>query len=432
MIWVILIVGVILFFYFLSSNSKKVEKEKPILYDYKFTAKRFSDNNILEKCDNLSDSSKSCYKAYMHNKALNKSNSVSADNLTDLKKKVENNFKEWAEEEKHSTLKPITTQIETHNNKAKITTTFSKKELEELKEMTPPWDNYDFKFANMTEDERRDYYQTYIAIDCETATSEQHICQIGLAFMEKGEIVDEKEYLIQPPNNKYDAINSRIHGITEKDTKDAPSFADVWEEIKDYFNDSCVVAHNGMSADFIYLRKELKRNNLKKPINCIRKDSTNYFGKRKLKDLCAYYNIELINHHNALADARACALLYKLRFEKGFQAPTADDMKEIREKRKLDENKRLDKAIKNADPNNFFFQKGVLYTGFLGPDRNFVKEELLKRGAIIKQVVSRNVDIFIKGDEPGPSKMKKLKEFQDKGFDILVLEKDEFYDKINS
>lgn len=267
----------------------------------------------------------------------------------------------------------------------------------------------------------------FMAIDCETANHQQSICQIGMVVVREGKIVETINRLIQPPNNEYSPLYTRIHGITPEKTKDSPSFIEVWKEIKHYFNNEVIVAHNGKSADFNYLRKELDRHQLEYPFYQSTIDTLEVFGVYKLTCLCDFYNIEFGTHHNALDDALACAKLFLKRFDKNLRLPTKNELEACVERKEKEREEELKEEINNASPTNFFFEKGVLYTGFIGPERDFVKRELLKRGAIIKSGVTRNVDIFIKGDEPGPSKMKKLKEFQDKGFDILVLEKDEFY-----
>jgi len=62
---------------------------------------------------------------------------------------------------------------------------------------------------------------TFTAFDTETATSHSaSICQIGFVVVRKGQITNEKSYLIQPPGNEYDARHSCIHGIDSLKTKD--------------------------------------------------------------------------------------------------------------------------------------------------------------------------------------------------------------------
>ena len=51
----------------------------------------------------------------------------------------------------------------------------------------------------------------FVAVDVETATSNRSsICQLSLAFVADGQITEKKSWLIQPPENKYDAFNTYL------------------------------------------------------------------------------------------------------------------------------------------------------------------------------------------------------------------------------
>jgi DNA polymerase-3 subunit epsilon len=83
----------------------------------------------------------------------------------------------------------------------------------------------------------------FVAIDFETAIY-HHICAVGIVTVEDGRIVDEFNALIQPPGNYYNWYNIQVHGITEKDTKNAPFFYELFPEIKKRLFGKTVVAHN--------------------------------------------------------------------------------------------------------------------------------------------------------------------------------------------
>ena len=73
---------------------------------------------------------------------------------------------------------------------------------------------------------------SFVAIDFETATRNGNsICQVGIAKVEKGQIVSTSMYLVQPPGNDYEQRNIKIHGITPDDTADCEDFAAQWREI---------------------------------------------------------------------------------------------------------------------------------------------------------------------------------------------------------
>lgn len=152
----------------------------------------------------------------------------------------------------------------------------------------------------------------FTAIDFETANGKPYsICQVGLVRIEQGQIVKEIELLIQPPGNEYHWGNSRVHGITKKDTLNAPTFAEVWPMLKPYISGKHVVAHNA-SFDCTSLKQTLAYYNL--PKIRFHQHCTVEIFKRKLSLLCNAYNIEL-THHNALSDAKACAALFMMHLE---------------------------------------------------------------------------------------------------------------------
>ena len=59
----------------------------------------------------------------------------------------------------------------------------------------------------------------FVAIDVETAQGKRwSICQIGLAIIENGVLIETITELVQPPRNEYSFWNTKIHGLKEEDT----------------------------------------------------------------------------------------------------------------------------------------------------------------------------------------------------------------------
>ena len=154
----------------------------------------------------------------------------------------------------------------------------------------------------------------FIALDFETANHNRgSICAIGLAFVTNGVITDTKYFLVKPTPNYYDSINIRIHGIDERQTRDKKTFRQLWNELKPYFQNQNVVAHNA-AFDLSALRYALDDSNLGYPdLNyyctyrlCQR--AMPFISRFGLKPLARYFNIYL-NHHNAESDTKACALI---------------------------------------------------------------------------------------------------------------------------
>ena len=151
--------------------------------------------------------------------------------------------------------------------------------------------------------------QTFTAIDFETATR-HHICAVGIVSVENGKIIDEFSALIQPPGNEYFWKNIEIHGIIPEDTTSAPFFDKMYPEIKKRLFGKTVVAHNE-SFDRNVLRKTMTDFGIDySDLNIAdRWECTLRIHGAALNVCCEANGIEL-NHHEALSDARACAMLY--------------------------------------------------------------------------------------------------------------------------
>jgi len=152
----------------------------------------------------------------------------------------------------------------------------------------------------------------FIAIDFETASSVHHsACSLGLAFVKNAKIVNKKYYLIKSPC-KFISYNIKIHGLTEEDVENAPTWAEIWPEINELTKNSLLIAHSA-KFDISVLIACCKFYDLPLPhfqyIDSIDLFRAAYPTHQKASlDYCAHLlSIELKNHHNALEDAIACA-----------------------------------------------------------------------------------------------------------------------------
>ena len=103
---------------------------------------------------------------------------------------------------------------------------------------------------------------TFTAIDFETATGNRNsACAVGIITVENGIITDEYYSLIKPPNNEYNWHNIQVHGITKRDTQNAPTFKRVYPEIKKRLKGKIIVAHDE-SFDRSVLQKTMTENGL--------------------------------------------------------------------------------------------------------------------------------------------------------------------------
>lgn len=122
---------------------------------------------------------------------------------------------------------------------------------------------------------------------------------------------------MQPPNNRYNWHNIQVHGITENDTKNAPTFIEVYPEIRRRLANKLIVAHNESFDRNVLIKTmidcglDYSELNIPDRWECTMKlcKASDKYPSGKLNECCAIRGIEL-NHHEALSDARACAKLF--------------------------------------------------------------------------------------------------------------------------
>ena len=160
---------------------------------------------------------------------------------------------------------------------------------------------------------------TFTAIDFETATGyPESACAVGIVTVQDGIITDEYHTLIQPPNNEYWYRNVMVHGIKPIETINTKTFDSLFPEIQKRLFGRKIVAHNE-SFDRNVLLRTMKYYGL-------------YYDELEIADrwectcriyrakgykpanlqYCCDRNSIVLNHHEALSDARACAQLYLL------------------------------------------------------------------------------------------------------------------------
>jgi DNA polymerase III, epsilon subunit and related 3''-5'' exonucleases len=153
----------------------------------------------------------------------------------------------------------------------------------------------------------------FAAIDFETANEEPaSVCSVGLVVVRNGEITDRFYSLIQPEPNYYSAFNSNIHGLTYEDTVDAPVFSQVWSQIEPLIEGLPLVAHN-KGFDENCLKTVFRVYQMDYPdyvFYCTLLESRRqlpYLPNHRLPTVAEFCGYILEDHHNALADAEACA-----------------------------------------------------------------------------------------------------------------------------
>lgn len=156
----------------------------------------------------------------------------------------------------------------------------------------------------------------FTAIDFETANSSSaSACSVGLVKVRSGRVVDRASWLIRPPFG-HDAFlewNTRIHGITAADVRDAPTWAEQFPDLVAFADGDAFVAHNA-GFDMGVIRGACAATAVECPgfdylcsLQVARK--TYRLDSYRLPVAAMAAGFEDFHHHDALADAEACAAI---------------------------------------------------------------------------------------------------------------------------
>lgn len=157
--------------------------------------------------------------------------------------------------------------------------------------------------------------EKFAAIDFETANNQRtSVCSVGVAIVENGEITDKLYRLIRPRPNFYTYWTTQVHGMIYEDTAHAPDFPEVWEDIAPLISGIPLIAHNS-PFDEGCLKAVFNLYELTYPdytFYCTCKLSRRLHPElvnHQLHTVSEYCGYDLRQHHHALADAEACAMI---------------------------------------------------------------------------------------------------------------------------
>ncbi|PLX31124.1 MAG: PolC-type DNA polymerase III, partial [Clostridiales bacterium] len=167
--------------------------------------------------------------------------------------------------------------------------------------------------ANHECDKSIDKNGEFIVFDIETtglSFKNDRITEIGAVKIRNGKIVDSINWLINPQIEIPQNIQE-LTGITNEMVKNAPSLDSIIDDIKSYFGEHPIVAHNA-SFDYTFMRNAFEsfnesiENTVIDTVEMAKLIFPEY-KRYNLKSLCKRLKINLENHHRASDDARAAA-----------------------------------------------------------------------------------------------------------------------------
>jgi DNA polymerase-3 subunit epsilon len=156
----------------------------------------------------------------------------------------------------------------------------------------------------------------FTAIDFETANSSSaSACSVGLVKVADGRVVDKVSWFIRPPagHDYFNEWNTRIHGIVEADVAGALLWSEQLADLVEFVDGDHLVAHNA-GFDMGVINGSCAASLVETPslayacsLQIARKTYT--LDSYRLPVAAMAAGFEDFAHHDALADAEACAAI---------------------------------------------------------------------------------------------------------------------------
>ena len=154
----------------------------------------------------------------------------------------------------------------------------------------------------------------FTAIDFETANSSNaSACAVGLARVRDGRVVATAGWLIQPPpgHDRFFELNTGIHGLRAEDVRGAKTWSEQLGDLAAFAGADVLVAHNA-GFDMMVLRRACEATGDVHPpyrYVCSLQVARKLYALEsyRLPFVAAEAGFRDFPHHNATADALACA-----------------------------------------------------------------------------------------------------------------------------
>ncbi|WP_431711747.1 exonuclease domain-containing protein [Glutamicibacter uratoxydans] len=318
----------------------------------------------------------------------------------------------------------------------------------------------------------------FTAVDFETANGFiGSACSVGLVKVRSGRIVETEQWLLKPPAgfDHFDPRNVSIHQITEDMVLQAPRVGEKLSDLLDFVGTDVLVAHNS-AFDSGVIRAAAEASELAVPEIqhlCTVKLSRKAYNlpSYSLPFVAEEAGHPIENHHEALADAEACAWAMIDIAERG-QTPTVQNTAEhysvpLGLTRAWQPGDELSRAMRDAqgwlargnsfpprdaftfwpqegdnprpnreaDPSHPLFGQVVVFTGNLSVPRPQAKQWAANRGAQTASRVTRATTALVVGDGFVPedlangrltNKAKHVLRLRDAGQRVEVISEGEF------
>lgn len=284
---------------------------------------------------------------------------------------------------------------------------------------------------------------SFNAVDVETANSDRStICQIGIAHVVDGQVVDKWGTLVDP-EDEFDQFNiRRIHGITPEQVLGAPTLPEIREELRQRLRGQVLVSHSGFDRGAFSI--SMDKYNLEQlqvywldSSTIARRAWPEKFSKKGygLKNVANFIGYEF-KHHDAVEDAAAAAEI-ALAACREHDVDVEHWLHQL--KTKIPSKKRIpSKKIwhkQHANPDGEYYGEVLVFTGKLQMARSAAAEYALFMGCKVADNITKKTSILVSGvqtsaqitSESGKSrKHLRAEELISRGQEIRIISETDF------
>ncbi|WP_191621677.1 exonuclease domain-containing protein [Microbacterium caowuchunii] len=252
----------------------------------------------------------------------------------------------------------------------------------------------------------------FVALDFETANrSQSSACAVGAVRVRNGQIVEEYQSLIRPPEgyDEFEPGNVRVHGITFDDVAHAPQWPELYPQLQEFIGDDVVVGHNAAFDTSVLLNTcgvydiDLPTLDVVCTLRLAR--AALHLPSYSLPWVADHLAVPVFDHHDPLADARTSALVL-LALAARASASAVDELTEQLAVPSTmtwtEQDDRLFAALTTEGDGIVgagFAGEVVCFTGALKlMVRNRARELVVEQGGTWQDGVTRTTTILVTGD----------------------------------
>jgi DNA polymerase III epsilon subunit family exonuclease len=158
-------------------------------------------------------------------------------------------------------------------------------------------------------------FSDFTSIDLETTGKGVGTCEVvevGAVRVRNGKVITEFHERVKP-GIPIEPGATAIHGMSEADVANAPSFAEMWPKVMDFCGNDMLVAHNGFRFDFPIIKRMaagLPGSATLSTYDTLPLARELYPDSRRLENLAHKFGIPTGRSHSAIDDARALARVF--------------------------------------------------------------------------------------------------------------------------